>query len=111
MSNQLWGFQKLTICHFYHQETLNLITNFFSLSLFADEVRTLIAKYNNTDQLDQSGITVAKTKYMSLSFTDRDTGATCLVIGGFGRVELVQISGDTKNRSFALKQMKKSQVC
>ena len=30
--------------------------------------------------------------------------------GGFGRVELVQIAGDTKNRSFALKQMKKSQI-
>ena len=27
-----------------------------------------------------------------------------------GRVELVQIAGDTKGRSFALKQMKKSQV-
>ena len=81
------------------------------MQITPDEIRTLIAKYNNTDQLAQSGITVAETKYMSLSFTDSDTGATCLVIGGFGRVELVQISGDTKNRSFALKQMKKSQVC
>jgi cGMP-dependent protein kinase len=33
-----------------------------------------------------------------------------LGVGGFGRVELVQIAGDGKNRSFALKQMKKSQV-
>ena len=33
-----------------------------------------------------------------------------LFSGGFGRVELVQIAGDTKNRSFALKQMKKSQI-
>ena len=33
-----------------------------------------------------------------------------LGVGGFGRVELVQIAGDTKKRSFALKQMKKSQV-
>ena len=33
-----------------------------------------------------------------------------LGVGGFGRVELVQIAGDTKNRSFALKQMKKSQI-
>ena len=32
-----------------------------------------------------------------------------LGVGGFGRVELVQINGDT-TRSFALKQMKKSQV-
>lgn len=32
-----------------------------------------------------------------------------LGVGGFGRVELVQIAGDS-SRSFALKQMKKSQV-
>ncbi|XP_071438944.1 cGMP-dependent protein kinase, isozyme 2 forms cD5/T2 isoform X2 [Hetaerina americana] len=32
-----------------------------------------------------------------------------LGVGGFGRVELVQISGD-QTRSFALKQMKKSQI-
>jgi hypothetical protein len=34
---------------------------------------------------------------------------TTLGVGGFGRVELVQIAGDP-SRSFALKQMKKSQV-
>jgi hypothetical protein len=33
-----------------------------------------------------------------------------LGVGGFGRVELVQIAGDVKKRSFALKQMKKAQV-
>ena len=33
-----------------------------------------------------------------------------LGVGGFGRVELVQIAGDSKQKSFALKQMKKSQV-
>lgn len=33
-----------------------------------------------------------------------------LGVGGFGRVELVQIAGDA-SRSYALKQMKKSQVC
>lgn len=32
-----------------------------------------------------------------------------LGVGGFGRVELVHIAGDT-SRSFALKQMKKSQI-
>merc|ERR1712165_182092 len=31
-------------------------------------------------------------------------------VGGFGRVELVMIAGDGKQRSFALKQMKKSQI-
>ncbi|XP_008197144.1 cGMP-dependent protein kinase, isozyme 2 forms cD5/T2 isoform X2 [Tribolium castaneum] len=34
---------------------------------------------------------------------------TTLGVGGFGRVELVQIQGDS-NRSFALKQMKKAQI-
>ena len=34
---------------------------------------------------------------------------TTLGVGGFGRVELVQIGNDT-SRSFALKQMKKSLV-
>lgn len=34
---------------------------------------------------------------------------TTLGVGGFGRVELVQIAHDP-SRSFALKQMKKSQV-
>ncbi|XP_026477496.1 cGMP-dependent protein kinase, isozyme 2 forms cD5/T2-like [Ctenocephalides felis] len=33
-----------------------------------------------------------------------------LGVGGFGRVELVQIQSDTQQRSFALKQMKKSQI-
>ena len=32
-----------------------------------------------------------------------------LGVGGFGRVELVQLAGDP-SRSFALKQMKKAQV-
>lgn len=34
---------------------------------------------------------------------------TTLGVGGFGRVELVQIRGDS-GRSFALKQMKKAQI-
>ena len=48
-------------------------TNSFSLCLqiTPDEIRNLIAKYNNTDQLAQSGVTVAGTKYMYLSSTDK----------------------------------------
>lgn len=34
---------------------------------------------------------------------------TTLGVGGFGRVELVQIKGQS-NKSYALKQMKKSQI-
>ena len=49
-------------------------------------------------------------EFKSLKLSDLRIIAT-LGVGGFGRVELVQIAGDTKNRSFALKQMKKSQVC
>ena len=54
-------------------EFLGLINNFvsFYLQITPDEIRTLIAKYNNTDQLAQSGITVAGTKYMYLSSTDK----------------------------------------
>lgn len=48
-------------------------------------------------------------EFKSLRLTDLRIVAT-LGVGGFGRVELVQISGDAKNRSFALKQMKKSQI-
>lgn len=48
-------------------------------------------------------------EFKSLKLSDLRIIAT-LGVGGFGRVELVQIAGDTKNRSFALKQMKKSQI-
>ena len=48
-------------------------------------------------------------EFKSLKLQDLRIIAT-LGVGGFGRVELVQIAGDTKQKSFALKQMKKSQV-
>merc|ERR1712141_362504 len=48
-------------------------------------------------------------EFKPLKLSDLRIVAT-LGVGGFGRVELVQIAGDTKNRSFALKQMKKSQI-
>ena len=47
-------------------------------------------------------------EFTTIKLTDLRTIAT-LGVGGFGRVELVQIAGDP-SRSFALKQMKKSQV-
>lgn len=47
-------------------------------------------------------------EFEAVRLTDLRVLAT-LGVGGFGRVELVQIQGDA-NRSFALKQMKKSQV-
>ncbi|XP_046405262.1 cGMP-dependent protein kinase, isozyme 2 forms cD4/T1/T3A/T3B isoform X1 [Ischnura elegans] len=47
-------------------------------------------------------------EFQSLKLQDLRYIAT-LGVGGFGRVELVQISGD-QIRSFALKQMKKSQI-
>ena len=43
----------------------------FYLQISPNEIRELIAKYNNTDQLAQSGVTVAGTKYMYLSSTDK----------------------------------------
>jgi cGMP-dependent protein kinase len=47
-------------------------------------------------------------EFRDVKLTDLRILAT-LGVGGFGRVELVQIAGDPA-RSFALKQMKKSQV-
>ncbi|KAK3932423.1 cGMP-dependent protein kinase, isozyme 2 forms cD5/T2 [Frankliniella fusca] len=47
-------------------------------------------------------------EFEAVRLTDLRVLAT-LGVGGFGRVELVQIQGDG-NRSFALKQMKKSQI-
>jgi len=48
-------------------------------------------------------------EYSKLKLQDLRIIAT-LGVGGFGRVELVQIAGDGKKRSFALKQMKKCQI-
>jgi len=48
-------------------------------------------------------------EFKALKLSDLRIIAT-LGVGGFGRVELVMIAGDGKNRSFALKQMKKSQI-
>jgi hypothetical protein len=47
-------------------------------------------------------------EFRDVKLTDLRILAT-LGVGGFGRVELVQIVGDP-TKSFALKQMKKSQV-
>ncbi|KAM8716277.1 hypothetical protein ACLKA7_003201 [Drosophila subpalustris] len=47
-------------------------------------------------------------EFRDLNLTDLRVIAT-LGVGGFGRVELVQTNGDS-SRSFALKQMKKSQI-
>merc|ERR1711997_1161445 len=48
-------------------------------------------------------------EFKTLKLSDLRIIAT-LGVGGFGRVELVMIAGDTKQRSYALKQMKKSQI-
>ena len=48
-------------------------------------------------------------EFKALKLQDLRIIAT-LGVGGFGRVELVQIAGDQKKRSYALKQMKKCQV-
>jgi len=48
-------------------------------------------------------------EFRNLKLNDLRIIAT-LGVGGFGRVELVMIAGDEKKRSFALKQMKKSQI-
>jgi len=52
---------------------------------------------------------IVNEEYKSLKLSDLRIIAT-LGVGGFGRVELVMIAGDAKQRSYALKQMKKSQI-
>ena len=41
------------------------------MQITAEELRSLIGKFANTDQLAQTGVTVAGTKYMYLSSTDK----------------------------------------
>ncbi|KAM3965673.1 cGMP-dependent protein kinase for isoform 3-T5 [Aphomia sociella] len=66
-----------------------------------DEIRT---KYKDEGESRQR----LNEEFANLRLSDLRIIAT-LGIGGFGRVELVQIHGDT-SRSFALKQMKKAQI-
>lgn len=48
-------------------------------------------------------------EFKNLKLSDLRIIAT-LGVGGFGRVELVMVAGDSKQKSYALKQMKKSQI-
>jgi len=52
---------------------------------------------------------IVQNEFKALKLTDLRI-ITTLGVGGFGRVELVMVSGDSKKRSFALKQMKKAQI-
>jgi len=61
-----------------------------------------LLQYNNTF------FSSTNKEFQNLKLSDLQVLAT-LGVGGFGRVELVQVNNDT-TRSFALKQMKKSQV-
>ena len=44
---------------------------YFLFQVSPDELRTLISRFSNTDQLAMNGVTVAGTKYMYLSSTDK----------------------------------------
>ncbi|XP_065156358.1 cGMP-dependent protein kinase, isozyme 2 forms cD4/T1/T3A/T3B isoform X2 [Atheta coriaria] len=82
-------------CLVIDRETFNqLISNL-------DEIRT---KYKD-ETTERKRI---NDEFNHVKLTDLRILAT-LGVGGFGRVELVQVQGDT-NRSFALKQMKKAQI-
>ena len=51
---------------------LHALTSIINLLQVAvDELKTLLAKYSSTDQLAQSGITIAGMKYMYLSSSDK----------------------------------------
>ena len=49
-------------------------------------------------------------KFVCIGAIWNDNISWSLFSGGFGCVELVQIAGDTKNRSFALKQINKRKI-
>ncbi|XP_037902440.1 cGMP-dependent protein kinase, isozyme 2 forms cD4/T1/T3A/T3B isoform X3 [Hermetia illucens] len=83
-------------CLVIDRETFNqLISNL-------DEIRH---RYDDEGTLERKKI---NEEFRDVRLSDLRVIAT-LGVGGFGRVELVQIHGDT-SRSFALKQMKKSQI-
>ncbi|XP_046969376.1 cGMP-dependent protein kinase, isozyme 2 forms cD4/T1/T3A/T3B isoform X3 [Vanessa cardui] len=84
-----------TTCLVIDRETFNQLIS----SL--DEIRT---KYKDEGDDRQR----LNEEFANLRLSDLRIIAT-LGIGGFGRVELVQIQGDS-SRSFALKQMKKAQI-
>jgi len=52
---------------------------------------------------------IIQEEFKNLKLSDLRIIAT-LGVGGFGRVELVMVAGDSKQKSYALKQMKKSQI-
>ncbi|XP_065356662.1 cGMP-dependent protein kinase, isozyme 2 forms cD4/T1/T3A/T3B isoform X1 [Calliphora vicina] len=83
-------------CLVIDRETFNqLISNL-------DEIKH---RYDDEGTLERRKI---NEEFREVNLTDLRVIAT-LGVGGFGRVELVQINGDG-NRSFALKQMKKAQI-
>ncbi|XP_001356691.4 cGMP-dependent protein kinase, isozyme 2 forms cD4/T1/T3A/T3B isoform X1 [Drosophila pseudoobscura] len=83
-------------CLVIDRETFNqLISNL-------DEIKH---RYDDEGALERIKI---NEEFRDINLTDLRVIAT-LGVGGFGRVELVQTNGDT-SRSFALKQMKKSQI-
>ncbi|XP_028040529.1 cGMP-dependent protein kinase, isozyme 2 forms cD5/T2-like isoform X1 [Bombyx mandarina] len=84
-----------TTCLVIDRETFNQLISTL------DEIRT---KYKDLGDDRQR----LNEEFANLRLSDLRIIAT-LGIGGFGRVELVQIQGDS-SRSFALKQMKKAQI-
>ena len=60
-----WHIQKLPAKIFFFNYLFSL------LQVTPDELRTLIAKYNNVDAMATSGITIAGIKYMYLSSNDK----------------------------------------
>ncbi|CAK1555823.1 unnamed protein product [Leptosia nina] len=84
-----------TTCLVIDRETFNQLISTL------DEIRT---KYKDEGDDRQR----LNEEFANLRLSDLRIIAT-LGIGGFGRVELVQIQGDS-SRSFALKQMKKAQI-
>jgi len=95
-ANIICDSQEGVTCLVIDRETFNqLISNL-------DEVKN---RYNDEGVIERRKI---NEEFRDVKLTDLRIIAT-LGVGGFGRVELVQIQNDS-SRSFALKQMKKAQI-
>ncbi|KAK7501419.1 hypothetical protein BaRGS_00007223, partial [Batillaria attramentaria] len=76
---------------------------------FEDELHSQPLYFRSSSEVPTSSVPVACDKeFEKITLNDLDLVAT-LGIGGFGRVELVQLSYD-KNRTFALKCLKKKHI-
>ncbi|CAL8070614.1 unnamed protein product [Calicophoron daubneyi] len=85
-----------------------LALDYDSYSQLIGDLEVLDRQYADTLWSKKTKLSQARKEFENLQLSDLKVVGT-LGVGGFGRVNLVQIDGDEK-RSFALKQMKKNHI-